>query len=101
MDTVAGGSLQRGRRRIEVARGRDGSAITYDRWGRGAGRALGADAVRPLRELVAERERLDGRIRVAVQELRQAGASWSVVGDALGVTRSAAQKRYGVDELQL
>jgi chromosome condensin MukBEF MukE localization factor len=58
-----------------------------------------AAALRLLMHLDTERRRLDGRIRVSVQELRQRGASWTVVGDALGVTRSAAQKRYGADEL--
>jgi hypothetical protein len=60
-----------------------------------------AAALRLLMHLDTERRQLDGRIRVSVQELRQRGASWTVVGDALGVTRSAAQKRYGADELPL
>lgn len=54
-----------------------------------------------LRTLAAERAQLEARITITVQELRQAGASWSVVGAALGCTRSAAQKRYGRDELGL
>jgi 5-enolpyruvylshikimate-3-phosphate synthase len=57
--------------------------------------------VHVLRQLAAQRAQLDDRIRVTVQELRGAGASWTVIGDVLGVTRSAAQKRYGVDELAL
>jgi hypothetical protein len=57
--------------------------------------------VHVLRQLVAQRALLDDRIRVTVQELRGAGASWTVIGDVLGITRSAAQKRYGVDELPL
>ena len=59
------------------------------------------EPVHMLRRLAAERAQLDDRVRVTVQELRQAGASWTVIGDALGVTRSAAQKRYGADELPL
>jgi hypothetical protein len=54
-----------------------------------------------LRTLVTERAQVEARIAITVQELRQAGASWSVVGHALGCTRSAAQKRYGRDELGL
>jgi hypothetical protein len=30
-----------------------------------------------------------------VQKARDAGASWQQIGDALGVTRQAAQQRYG------
>ncbi|HEY0119338.1 MAG TPA: hypothetical protein VGC04_11205 [Cellulomonas sp.] len=52
-----------------------------------------------LRELVAQRVTLEGRVAVTVQKLRAAGASWTVIGDVLGVTRSAAQKRYGADQL--
>lgn len=85
------------RARIEVERwGGRTTVVDRDRW-RGGDPA----PVAALRGLAAERVRLEGRIRVTVQELRQAGASWSVVGDALGVTRSAAQKRYGADELPL
>ncbi|MBN9328084.1 hypothetical protein [Cellulomonas sp. 73-145] len=57
------------------------------------------DAVKELRRLVDARANLGGQIAVGVQELRAAGASWSVIGHVLGVTRSAAQKRYGRDEL--
>ena len=32
---------------------------------------------------------------VAVREARAAGASWSQIGDALGVTKQAAQMRFG------
>lgn len=55
--------------------------------------------VAELRALAGERAQLEARMRVAVQQLRGAGASWSVIGDALGVSRSAAQKRFGADEL--
>lgn len=34
-----------------------------------------------------------------VQQLRTMGASWTVVGAALGTTRAAAHKRYGGSEL--
>ncbi len=105
MSTVAGGSAwgPRGRARIEAETRRDGSRVPFDRyapsWGLRAGAANAA--IQPLRDLATERAQVEGRIRVTVQGLRQAGASWTVIGDALGVSRSAAQKRYGADELPL
>lgn len=55
--------------------------------------------VHDLENLSRERAKVDARIRVAVQAARQAGASWTVIGNALGVTRAAAHKRYGADRL--
>jgi hypothetical protein len=52
-----------------------------------------------LRGLVAQRRDVDERTALTVQKLRAAGASWTVIGDVLGTTRSAAQKRYGGTEL--
>ena len=81
---------------IEVATGPDGvQYINSLRPGQGL------DTIRELQKLATERAKVEARIAVTVQELRQAGASWSVVGHALGCTRSAAQKRYGRDELAL
>jgi hypothetical protein len=37
----------------------------------------------------------DGRLEQAVVDMRGEGATWQEVGDALGVTRQAAQQRYG------
>ncbi len=85
------------RRRIEVERWSGRTQVAE----RGTWPPREPDAYSQLRRLAAERAQLDARIRVSVQELRQAGASWTVVGEALGVTRSAAQKRYGADELPL
>lgn len=45
----------------------------------------------------ADRDTLTAQHRLwdAVQEARRQGASWTEVGQALGVTRSAAQQRFG------
>ena len=85
------------RRRIEVERYGGRTAVVQP----GVWPPREPEAYARLRALAEQRAALDDRIRVTVQELRQAGASWSVVGVALGVTRSAAQKRYGADELPL
>ncbi|WP_062436921.1 DUF3887 domain-containing protein [Herbidospora daliensis] len=37
----------------------------------------------------------DDVVRAVVQQARQSGATWQVIGDALGVTRQAAFQRYG------
>jgi len=37
----------------------------------------------------------DDVVRAVVQQARQNGATWQVVGDALGVSRQAAFQRYG------
>lgn len=43
---------------------------------------------------------LEARIRSNVQNARAQGASWADIGRALGVTRQAAQMRYGRDTLE-
>ncbi len=64
----------------------------------GDGRAL----LEPLRGLTAdagEVRSLQARIRSSVQQLRAGGASWAVIGNALGLTKQAAQQQYGRDVL--
>lgn len=39
---------------------------------------------------------VQGLIRKAVDDYRLHGATWSDVGEALGMTRQAAQQRFGV-----
>lgn len=40
---------------------------------------------------------VDAALRVAVAGLRERGLSWQNVGDALGVSKQAAAKRFGED----
>lgn len=66
------------------------------------------NAVQALRSSLTVSEGLDdiGRLRLVelavdqarralVADLREAGATWEDIGDALGVTRQAAQQRFG------
>lgn len=48
-----------------------------------------------LARLVSLRRRLDDDIRAEVLRLRSAGASWAVLGRALGTSRQAARQRFG------
>jgi hypothetical protein len=38
-------------------------------------------------------------LHVAVAEARRAGVAWSSIGDRLGVSKQAAQQRFGVQPL--
>ncbi|MDU6745673.1 MAG: hypothetical protein E6448_07375 [Actinomyces sp.] len=40
-------------------------------------------------------EEAERRLRQAVDDARQAGDSWTIIGAALGITRQGAQKRFG------
>jgi hypothetical protein len=53
------------------------------------------DYLDSLRRVVARRAALDREIAVCVSAARAAGVPWSMIGDALGTTRQAAQQRYG------
>lgn len=53
------------------------------------------ELLRDLDQAVRRRAAAEARVELLVQQLRAAGASWTVVGEVLGTSRSAAQKRYG------
>jgi hypothetical protein len=52
------------------------------------------DAVTDMAQLSGD---LDNAIRLAVAGLRSRGYSWAEIGTRLGVTRQAAQQRFGCD----
>lgn len=52
-------------------------------------------AFRRIVELVDEREKIDGALVDAVRTARSSGCTWGEIGLALGVTKQAAQQRYG------
>lgn len=58
-------------------------------------RAADSDAT-ALEHLAAVQAEMDACMQTAVDGMRATyGVSWAEVGDALGVTRQAAQQRYG------
>ena len=66
------------------------------------GRRVGGGDVETLAELVKLRAELDKAIDRSVGELRSDPwmYSWAQIGDVLGITRQAAQKRYADVEVK-
>lgn len=65
---------------------------------RGLSHRVGSADLEALREMVALRNDLEASITEAVAGLRNdpvAPASWGEIGQALDITRQAAQQRYG------
>lgn len=51
-----------------------------------------------FRRIIAAQENLtaaEQKLRDAVRAARDAGDSWTIIGAALGITRQAAQQRFG------
>ena len=48
-----------------------------------------------LKDLCEQRDRLELLISDEVERMRENDQPWSLIADALGVTRQAAQQRYG------
>ncbi|WP_430791461.1 DUF3887 domain-containing protein [Actinoplanes sp. G11-F43] len=53
------------------------------------------DWVGAIRHAIGIQAAADDVVRAVVEQARQRGATWQVVGDALGVSRQAAFQRYG------
>ena len=51
--------------------------------------------VERLRDAAALMIHVDASRRALVLQAREEGSSWDTIGDALGITRQAAQQRYG------
>ncbi|MEU9513061.1 hypothetical protein [Micromonospora sp. NPDC048169] len=62
---------------------------------RAHGRRVAAGDVEALRDLVALSTNLDEAIGEAVIGLRAFGYSWSEIGTRLGISKQAAQQRWG------
>ncbi len=52
-------------------------------------------ALRIIAELVEQRNKVDDGLADAVRAARDAGRSWSEIAAMLGVTKQAAQQKYG------
>ena len=58
-------------------------------------RRIATGDVEALTDMVALSAELDAAIAAAVIGLRGVGCSWTEIGDRLGITRQAAQQRWG------
>ena len=52
-------------------------------------------ALRQIAKLAEQREALDDEVADAVHAARRANRSWSEIGTMLGVSKQAAQRKYG------
>jgi len=64
---------------------------------RAHGRRVGTGDVEALRDLVALSSVIDQALIDAVAGLRAFGYSWAEIGQRLGISRQAAQQRWGGD----
>lgn len=48
-----------------------------------------------ISELINQREQIDHSLADAVQAARNAGSTWAEIGTLLGVSKQAAQRKYG------
>ncbi|WP_341718850.1 hypothetical protein QQG74_03470 [Micromonospora sp. FIMYZ51] len=65
---------------------------------RAHGRRVATGDVEALRDLVALSTAIDEAITAAVIGLRAFGYSWAEIGSRLGISRQAAQQRWGGDQ---
>ncbi|NES26273.1 hypothetical protein GCE86_27630 [Micromonospora terminaliae] len=86
--------IPRSRRRREVVEN-DQFAAFARRIIRAHGRRVATGDVEALRDLVALSTNLDDAIGEAVIGLRAFGYSWAEIGSRLGISRQAAQQRWG------
>lgn len=53
------------------------------------------EALRTIAELADRRDEVESELTEAVRSARQAHRSWSEIGTMLGVSKQAAQRKYG------
>jgi hypothetical protein len=91
-DTVkAGLTPKRPRRQVE----NDEYAAFIQRILRACSRRVGDGDVEALALMLSLADEIDAAIAEAVKGLRARGYSWAEIGSRLGITRQAAQQRWG------
>lgn len=66
-----------------------------DRAGAADLRLADTEALRTIAELIERRKGVDEELTEAVRSARLAHCSWSEIGAMLGVSKQAAQRKYG------
>jgi hypothetical protein len=84
-------------RRRRTVTENDGYAAFLRRAIRAFGRRIAAGDIDALADAAFLAAQLDTTIQTAVSGLRDRGYSWADIGRQLGVTRQAAQQRWGGD----
>jgi len=62
-------------------------------------RSADTDALRHIADLAQQRDDVDAELTQAVAAARAAHRSWSEIGAMLGVSKQAAQRKYGTKTL--
>jgi hypothetical protein len=88
-------NLTPGRRRKVIEN--DDYAAFLRRAIRAFGRRIAAGDIDALADMAFLSDQLDQTIKKSVTGLRERGYSWSDIGRQLGVTKQAAQQRWGGD----
>lgn len=58
-------------------------------------READTDSLRQIADLAQQRDRVDSELAESVRAARAARRSWSEIGAMLGVSKQAAQRKYG------
>lgn len=58
-------------------------------------READTDSLRHIAELAQQRDQVDSELAESVRAARAAHRSWSEIGTMLGVSKQAAQRKYG------
>ena len=82
-----------------MTRTRAEQAVALERWADAVKtddlHVADTDALRAIAELVDQRHHVDTEVIRAVRSARSAHRSWSEIGAMLGVSKQAAQRKYG------
>ncbi|MEU4694333.1 hypothetical protein [Actinoplanes sp. NPDC023714] len=97
LNSPAGNSRPSKPRRRDVVEN-DEYAAFVRRIIKGFARRVATGDVEALRDMVGLSGQLDDAISEAVTGLRQHGYSWAEIGQRLGISRQAAQQRWGGTE---
>jgi len=82
-----------------MTKSRAGRASAFEKWAdsveAGGLKESDTSGLRSIAELAMRRHQADEELTVAVREARRAGRTWSEIGAMLGVSKQAAQRKYG------